>query len=94
MVDPISKEQAMNEGFEFQNLIQSPSWVVIKDEAETRISLALTGLVKIDASKVNEVMELQHQIKALRWLLDWPVTMAEQARAIEKESSQETEQDA
>ena len=93
MVEPITKEQAMREGFDLQNTINTPGWAVIKDEAEKRISSNLTALVKVDASKVSEVMELQHGIKALRWLLDWPATMVVQAQAIEKEAAGETQPD-
>jgi hypothetical protein len=91
MAEPISREQALAEGYDLHNLTQHPGWKVIVDEAEQKINVALTNLVKVDASKVDEVMELQHHIKALRWLIDWPVTMAAQAQAIEKEAALEAE---
>jgi hypothetical protein len=91
--EAISQEQAIREGFDCMELLKHPGWKVIEDEAKTRIEKGLKGLVKIEASKVNEVMELQHQIKALEWLLSYPVTLARQAQELDKESSEETQQD-
>jgi len=72
-------------------LLQSPAWNVIKSETNERIGVATKALIDVLGSDTGRVMELQSQIKAMRWLLEWPVTMASQAQALSMDSSQETE---
>lgn len=91
MVDPISKDQAMQELGDITNLLSMPGWAVIKDEGTKRIQAAYKKLGEADASKIYEVMELQHQIKALEWVLSWPADWAEQLSKFEKDSAQEIE---
>ena len=88
MADPITAEQAMQEGFDLHNMRQTAGWAIVVDEAEKRIDVALKALVLAKPTDLDTIYGLQHQIKALRWVIDWPATMAEQAQALEKEASQ------
>jgi len=94
MVEPISKEQAMREGFDIQSMMQSPGWAVIVSEANERIKIAINQLQDVDPTEAGKVMNLQHQIKALKWLLTWPVTVANQAQELEKAEAEETQPEA
>lgn len=93
MVEPISKEQAIQDGLDCMELVKHPGWKVVESEALERINAGTRALINVLGSDTAKVMELQSQIKALEWLLKLPATLARQAQELGKEPSEETQQD-